>query len=52
MKVKLSSRTSESPARLRRRKVSAVRRQLRQGRYDINFRLTAILDYVLEDLST
>jgi hypothetical protein len=50
MRVKPASRTSESPARIRHRKVSAVRRQLRQGRYDINSRLTAILDHVLEDL--
>jgi len=33
-----------------RSKVSAVRRQLREGNYDIDSRLAAILDRILEDL--
>jgi hypothetical protein len=33
-----------------RGKVSAVRRQLRQGKYDIDSRLAAVIDRILEDL--
>jgi hypothetical protein len=42
---------AELAARTRRRKVQAVRRQLKRGKYDTNSRLTAILDRILEDLS-
>jgi len=33
-----------------RGKVLAVRRQLREGKYDIDSRLAAVLDRILEDL--
>jgi hypothetical protein len=38
------------PARRRRSKVLAVRRQLKRGKYDTASRLAAILDRILEDL--
>jgi hypothetical protein len=51
MKTKQTSRIHESPAKIRHKKVVAVRRQLRQEKYDIDSRLPAILDRVLEDLA-
>lgn len=39
------------PARSRRKRVGAVRRQLRQGRYDIDSRLAAVFDRVFEDVA-
>lgn len=36
----------------RNRKVQAIRRRLKLGRYDINSRLDAILDKLLDDLLT
>lgn len=36
----------------RNRKVQAIRRRLGQGRYDIDSRLSAILDKLLDDLLT
>ena len=47
----VSVRSGESPAKIRWRKVRAVRRQLARGRYDITIRLAAIFDRVLEDLT-
>jgi hypothetical protein len=52
MKTKQASRIDELPARIRHRRVLAVRRQLRQGRYDTDSRLAVTLDRVLEDLTT
>ena len=40
------------PTRIRRRKVQALRRQLKEGKYDIDSRLGAILDRILENLTT
>ena len=50
MKVKQVLKTDELPARLRRRRVLAVRRQLKHGKYDLDSRLAAVLDRILEDL--
>ncbi len=52
MKAKQASRIDELPARIRRARVVAVRRQLKQGRYDTDSRLILILDRILEDLNT
>ena len=52
MKAKQGSKIDEVSVPVRRRKVSTVRRQLRQGKYDTNSRMAAILDKVLEDLAT
>ncbi len=52
MKAKQASRIDELPARMRRRRVLAVRRQIRQGRYDTGSRLAVILDRILEALAT
>ena len=51
MKTKKASRIEMLPDRSRRKRVWAVRRQLKQGRYDINFRLAAVLDRVFEDVA-
>ncbi|MCL5280951.1 MAG: hypothetical protein M1376_13715 [Planctomycetes bacterium] len=51
MKTKKASRMDVLPERIRRKRVWAVRRQLRQGRYDVASRLAAILDRVLEDVA-
>lgn len=37
-------------ARTRRRKVQAIRRQIEQGTYDVNARLAAILNQIVEGL--
>jgi len=47
MKTKQASRIDELPVRIRRRRVLAVRRQLKQGRYDTASRLAVILDRIL-----
>ena len=52
MKTKQGSRIDEGPARIRGKRVRAVRRQLKQGRYDIDSRLAVILGRMLEDLAT
>lgn len=46
------SAVRDQPGRIRRKKVQAVRRQLKLGRYAIDSRLTAILDNLLDDLLT
>jgi len=51
MKVKKASRIEGLPERSRRKRVWAVRRQLKQGRYDIDSRLAAVLDRVFEDVA-
>jgi hypothetical protein len=51
MKVKKASKIETLPDRTRQRRVWAVRRQLKQGRYDINSRLAAVLDRVFEDVA-
>ncbi len=51
MKAKKASRIEVLPDRMRRKRVWAVRRQLKQGRYDINSRLAAVLDRVLEEVA-
>jgi hypothetical protein len=51
MKAKKPSRIDVLPERMRRKRVWVVRRQLQQGRYDIDSRLAAVLDRVLEDVS-
>jgi hypothetical protein len=51
MKAKKALRMETLPDRARRKRVWAVRRQLKQGRYDIDFRLAAVLDRVFEDVA-
>lgn len=51
MKAKKTLRIEALPGRTRRKRVWAVRRQLRQGRYDIDSRLAAVLDRVFEDVA-
>ena len=51
MKAKKASRIEVWPERMRRKRVWVVRRQLKQGRYDIDSRLAAVLDRVLEDVA-
>lgn len=40
----------QSAAKLRRRKVKALRRQIKEGSYDVDWRLATILDKMVEDL--
>jgi hypothetical protein len=42
----------ESRAGVRRRKVQTVRRQIKQGSYDVEIRLASILDKIFDDLIT
>ena len=51
MKAKKASRIEVLPERTRRKRVWAVRRQLKQGRYDVDSRLAAVLDRVLEEVA-
>ncbi len=51
MKTKKALRIETLPDRTRRKRVWAVRRQLKQGRYDIDSRLAAVLDRVFEDVA-
>ena len=51
MKAKQASKTDELSVPIRRRKVSAVRRRIKRGKYDADCRVAAILDKVLEDLT-
>jgi hypothetical protein len=50
MKAKKASRIEVLSDRSRRKRVWAVRRQLKQGRYDIDSRLAAVLGRVFEDV--
>lgn len=38
------------PPRYRRKKILAIRQQLREGKYDIDRRLNVVLDRLLEEL--
>jgi hypothetical protein len=51
MKTKKASRIETAPDRSRRKRVWVVRRQLKQGRYDIDSRLAAVFDRVFEDVA-
>jgi hypothetical protein len=51
MKAKKASRIEVLPERTRRKRVWVVRRQLKQGRYDVDSRLAAVLNRVLEDVA-
>ena len=51
MKAKRAPRIEVLPDRSRRKRVWAVRRQLKQGRYDIDSRLAAVLNRVSEDVA-
>jgi hypothetical protein len=42
--------TGKSQARMHCRKVQAVRRQIKDGTYDVNARLAAILDEIMNSL--
>jgi anti-sigma28 factor (negative regulator of flagellin synthesis) len=42
----------KSLAQVRQPRVCAIRHQLQQGTYDVDSRLTAVLDRVLRDLAT
>jgi anti-sigma28 factor (negative regulator of flagellin synthesis) len=47
-----SAGSGQRSAGVRRRRVQAIRRQIRQGSYEVNTRMARILDRVLEDLVT
>lgn len=51
MKARKAPRIEVVPDRSRRKRVWAVRRQLKRGRYDINSRLAAVFDRVFEDVA-
>jgi hypothetical protein len=47
-----SAGSGRRSAGVRRRRVQAIRRQIRQGSYEVNTRMARILDRMLEDLVT